>query len=201
MSIKMDKTEIFCNVDFTLETAEMGFKDLISRDLSKKSYGLRNLVVFGRAVTNVLQKLRSVEPSFDNWYDNYQKEMRSDPLLKYFYELRSTILKEGLINAYPSLNIKHFTPGDLGKAPPNAKGFFIFDKYGGCGWNIELADGTIEKYYVELPLETATSALIVENPPRQHLGNEIQDTSVENLSKLYLVYLKELVKSAKMKFS
>jgi hypothetical protein len=59
--------------------------------------GLRNLIVFGRAVTNILQNLRSVvgAKTFDEWYMPLQEEMRDDELLKYFYELRTEILKEG----------------------------------------------------------------------------------------------------------
>ena len=54
--------------------------------------------VFGRAVTNVLQHLRSFDPydegAFDRWYEPWVTEMRTDPLLRYFYELRSAFLKD-----------------------------------------------------------------------------------------------------------
>ena len=53
------------------------------------------MVVFGRSVTNVLQTLRSVDrEGFDRWYLPYRKQMEDDALLRYFYRLRSIILKE-----------------------------------------------------------------------------------------------------------
>ncbi len=56
----------------------------------------RLLVEFGRAVTNVLQNIRTYDRDrFDRWYEPIQKQMASDPLLKHFYKIRSEILKEG----------------------------------------------------------------------------------------------------------
>jgi len=58
--------------------------------------GLRNLVVFGRSVTFVLQNLRhSVgREEFDAWYEPLQAKMREDELLRYLTTLGNAILKE-----------------------------------------------------------------------------------------------------------
>src|SRR5258707_11501197 len=82
----------------TLITAKFGLEDVKNRP-ERRNSGFRNLVVFGRAVTNVLQNLRSTETGFDDWYRPYQQEMAQDPLMKYFYEMRSEILKEGTLRA------------------------------------------------------------------------------------------------------
>jgi hypothetical protein len=50
---------------------------------------MANVVVAGRAVTNVLQKLRNRVQGFDDWYKPWQQEMIQDPLLKYLYKLRT----------------------------------------------------------------------------------------------------------------
>ena len=50
-------------------------------------------IVFGRAVTNHLQKEYKHCPGFDDWYEERQSEMRKAPLLRYFYNERTFILK------------------------------------------------------------------------------------------------------------
>ena len=65
----------------TLATVEKGLADLASGDPNRRVAGLHNLVVFGRAITNVLQNLRATEGDFDEWYGPHRAEMEADPLL------------------------------------------------------------------------------------------------------------------------
>ena len=70
----MHKTEIkkvLENTNRLLDTAEFGYKTLTASSPKNRLAGLMNVVVFGRAVTNALQKLRTIEPEFDNWYSKY----------------------------------------------------------------------------------------------------------------------------------
>lgn len=46
-------------------------------DAKARIAGLRNVVVFGRAVTNVLQNLPSTEREFDAWYEPHVQAMRA----------------------------------------------------------------------------------------------------------------------------
>jgi hypothetical protein len=73
-----------------LETARCGFEDLIANDKSRRIVGLRNLIVFGRTVTFVLQNLRSkmAEGEFDAWYTPKQEEMKKNYVMKHFVTLR-----------------------------------------------------------------------------------------------------------------
>ena len=196
--------QILKDAEQILNTARFGLDDLTKGRPERRVSGLLNLVTFGRAVTNVLQNLRSNEQEFDNWYAKYQKEMTEDELLKYFYKLRSVILKEGQVNVGTSAYINQFNyPVDMskfGKPPPNAKGFFIGDRNGGTGWEVQFQDGTTAKYYVELPSEIGKTWFIFPDPPTNHLGKQIQDTSVEFLSKIYLDYIAHLVEMAKQEF-
>lgn len=203
MKQKRTTNEILNDLDNTLETAKFGLDDLLEGVPNRRISGLRNLIVFGRAVTNVLQNLRSIEPDFDEWYQPFQDEMKKDPVAKYFYKLRSEILKQGKMKVSSSLHIKHFNTSDMhrfGKPPEGARGFFMGDLNGGSGWEVELPDGTIEKFYVELPSDIGTTELIFPEVPENHFGEEIKDTSVENLSKLYFSYLENLVQKAKDKY-
>ncbi|MHA1337980.1 MAG: hypothetical protein ACTSPW_19945 [Promethearchaeota archaeon] len=204
MSVFRHTTNIIRRTEETLKTAKQGLEDLIKGPPERKLSGLRNLVVFGRAVTNVLQNLRSTEPDFDAWYEKYREEMKNDPLMKYFYKLRSKILKKGLLETSTHVYIRQLqTPEDLtrfGPPPPNAKGFFIGDELGGSGWEVQLPDGSIKKYYVELPQDIGFVSLHFPDAPKYHLGQEINDTSIPNLAKLYIDYLRRLVMAAKEKF-
>ncbi len=197
--------DILRSVEDTLATAEHGLKEFATGPAETKLAGFRNVVVFGRAVTNVLQNLRSNEPGLDEWYATYREQMKSDPLMRYFYELRSAILKEGTLPGLSTrIHIRRLrVPEDLGRLglpPPNARGFFVGDSLGGSGWEVELPDGSVEKYYVELPFDIGTVSLHLPEAPRSHLGQEIGDSSLETLSRLYVNYLRRMVESAEERF-
>ncbi len=194
----------------TLETAEYGLQDLTGDIVERRLPGLRNLVVFGRAVTNVLQRLRGKVQDFDKWYAKYTVEMKSDPLMKYFYNLRSEIIKEGTVKTSwrtqfkdldLQINSKRVRVNSKSfKSPPNAKNFFV-DGVGRSGWDVQLPDGSIEKYYIKLPSNAITISLNFKNPPRSHLGKEIEDSSTKSLSTMYIDYLHKMVDDAKNTFN
>lgn len=206
MPNKQRKTEdILKASQETLDVAEIGYETFVRSSPKIKLVGLRNLVVFGRAVTNVLQNLKSTEPEFEEWYKKYQDEMRADPLMKYFYDLRSEILKEGKLQVGVRAYIDHLSlPTDMrrfGLPPPNVKSFFIGDNLGGTGWIVQLANGSTEKYYVDLPTDIGSVDIVFPNPPEHHDGKKITDNSVQNLARIYLDYLQQLIKIAKEKFT
>jgi hypothetical protein len=153
----------------TLRTAEQGLSDVVNGPPERRLAGLRNAVVFGRAVTNVLENLRGVDPAFDAWYKPVAAAISDDPLMRFFYKLRSEILKKGSLGVAGSVSIHNLNlPEDVrrfGAPPPNACGFFAGDAAGGVGWNIRLPDGSIEKYYVDLPADIGRiEALFVDAP-------------------------------------
>lgn len=164
--------------------------------------GIRNLIVFGRAVTNVLQNLRSTEPGFDVWYETYRAQMKADPLMKHFYDVRSRILKHGDLPVHSSLSLSG-NPGAAmryaGPPPAGAKGFFIGDSIGGSGWEVQLPDGSLEKFYVALP--TVMPGLEVE--VQLHLSEApggLRDQPVQKLGETYLEYLANMVSDAAARF-
>jgi len=197
--------DILKSLQETIDTAEYGYKMLVDGKPPERAAGLRDLVVFGRAVTNVLENLRGTESDFDVWYEKYRNEMQSDELMHYFYKMRSEILKKGQLKVGAVGRIKRmYLPQDFqrfGPPPPNAIRFFMIDSLGGTGWEIALPDGSIEKYYIDLPSDIGEASLAFPNPPRMHLGREITDNSAKSLSRLYLDYLQKIVKNAKEKFA
>lgn len=204
MKQRRTTNQVLKDAEETLKTAKNGLDDLLKGHPERKLPGLRNLIVFGRAVTNVLQNLRSTEEYFDNWYLPFQEEMKNDSVMSYFYKLRSEILKQGILNVGTSTHLKEFNfPKDLyklGPPPLNARAFFMGDENGGSGWEVELPNGTKEKYYIDLSSDFGNVNFIFPEPPKNHFGNELKDTSVEHLSQLYYDYLKNLVEKAKDKF-
>jgi len=203
-STKRKTALILKDVQETLKTAELGLAMLIKGPPELKLCGLRNLAVFGRATTFVLQNLRSTESEFDLWYARHREEMESDPLLIHFKNLRNELEKEGSLYVSARVNIKEFSfPQDLsrfGPPPPNAKSFFIGDRVGGTGWEVRLPDGSTAKYYVNLPQEIGTVSLHFPKSPKTHLGKRLLNDSIEALCTLYISYLQKLVREAKEKF-
>jgi hypothetical protein len=189
----------------TLDTARLGLKDVVDGGPERRLGGLRNLVVFGRAVTNVLQNLRSTVQDFDTWYAPYQTEMREDPLLRYFYVLRSEILKEGTLRTSSSTYVSHFNfPQDmqrLGPPPPGARSFFMGDQAGGSGWEVLTDGGDIEKFYIDIPGDIATFEVHLPEAPDVHRGASISDKRVETLARLYFEYLATMVEDARKHFA
>ena len=203
-NLNRSTADILKDAEETLKTAEHGLKDLIEGHPEKRLSGLRNLVVFGRAVTNVLQNLRSTEPAFDKWYGRYKEEMQNDPLLKYFYNLRSEILKKGVLDVSTRTSIQKLElPKDLlkfGPPPPNAISFFVGDNRGGLGWVVQLPDGSEEKYYISMPSDMGSVTLHFPDSPKFHLGKDLKGNSIDTLSRIYIEYLRQLVDSAKHTF-
>lgn len=197
--------DILKRADETLAIAKLGAQDVRGRDMKRRLPGLLNVAVFGRAVTNMLQGLRSNEPSFDDWYAPKEAEMRSDPLLKFFYELRTSVLKKGGPTPVSSIaRIRHLSlPSDMarfGPPPPGAKGFFIGDRVGGSGWIVALPNGLEEHYYFDLPDEIGTTQMVLSPGPESHLGRPIRSNAAAVLCDLYVEYLSRLVADARSTF-
>jgi hypothetical protein len=190
-------------VDETLETARLGLSDLLDSSRSRRMSGLRNLIAFGRSVTFVLQNLRSVvREEFDAWYEPHQQAMKNDPLMRYFVEARNELEKQGKLSVSTSTHIHSFSTGDIpkfGRPPIGAKGFFIGDQLGGSGWEVELANGTKEKYYVELPSSIAEVKQHFSNLP-EAMVPELKGATVEDLSQRYIERLAALVFAARTHF-
>lgn len=189
-------------VNDTLETAKQGLSDLLDPSRSRRVTGLRNLIAFGRSVTFVIQNLRSIKGlDFDSWYEPYQESMKGDPLMRYFVDARNELEKQGKLNVSTSVNL-NFSTSDLqkfGRPPLGAKSFFIGDHLGGSGWEVELADGRTEKYYVELPSSMGEVKQKFMNFPIAK-APELADHSVEELCSMYITKLEELVRLAKAHF-
>lgn len=186
----------------TLRDAELALDELrTTHHPERRSAAFRNVVIHGRAVTNVLQGLRSKVKDFDAWYGSWRREMEQDPLLKYLYRLRTSILKRGEDLTGSRLHIEHLDTSDLPPAPDGAESFFVGDTLGGVGWRVRREDGSVHKVYYELPESVGRSWLVLGGCPDIHLGDRIKEQSAEHVSGLYVAYLRRLVDEAGAHFA
>lgn len=198
-------TSVLDEARATLDAAMVGLDDFIhGATPARRVAGLRNAVVWGRAVTNVLQNVRTFERQrFDSWYEPRQAALRDNADFKYLYELRSQLLKEGVLGGISSsMHIEHFNTNQLAELqpPPGARGFFIGDRLGGSGWEVALGDGAIETYYVDLPTTWKIKTAAHFADVTTELGLAPPTKQIDRLLAEYLQHLSTLVSDAEAEF-
>jgi len=196
-------SDIIRRAEETLQIARCGLEDLLNPIRNRRFIGLRNLIVFGRSFTWVLQNLKPIiGDDFNTWYLIEQNTMATDPLMQYFVKARNQLEKEGKLNISTYAYIRSFSSSDIqkfGPPPTGAKGFFIGDNLGGSGWEVELPGGRIEKYYVDLPQSIGEVKQIFSDFPEAK-APELAGKPIEELSEMYLKHLEELLNRARDKF-
>jgi hypothetical protein len=60
-----------------------------------KRMALGNCLVWGRAITNVIQNARSVWSGFEEWYARHAQVLKDDQRFRAFYQMRTEVLKRG----------------------------------------------------------------------------------------------------------
>lgn len=96
-AIPAQPSHVMTRAGTMLQLVEMGLSDIDDPDMIflRIMRGLYNIAVFGRAVTNALQGLRRYDrQAFDEWYTPWLAEMTDDPLCRFFYVLRTDLLKK-----------------------------------------------------------------------------------------------------------
>lgn len=198
-----DIEAILRRVDETLQTAWHGFDDLVGSNVHRRMTGLRNLIVFGRAVTFVLQNLRGVlDGEFDRWYEPRRQAMNNSPLMRFFIDARNKLEKQGKLDVATSVQFTSMDASDLakfGNPPPGSIGFFVGDRLGGTGWDVKLPNGMVEKYYVDLPSEIGSVTLHFIGFPATDF-TEFPSATINDLTRLYLEHLTTLVTEARVQF-
>lgn len=194
--------EILDRAEEILRTAELGLSDMAGKTRQRRLPGLRNVIVFGRSVTWVLQNLKGKQDGFEGWYSEKQNSMRSDPIFSYFTDARNNLEKQGRLSISTSSYISSFSGSDISKfgpPPAGAKAFFIGDQVGGTGWEVELPSGETIKFYVELPGEIGEVT--------QHFADlsaekyaPLRGRTVDDLSREYLNSLRSILDEARERF-
>jgi hypothetical protein len=176
-----------------LDHAADALRDLKNdRDPKRQIAAIKAIPTHGRSVTFILQKLRASVDSFDDWYEPRVRNMQTDPLMRYFVSLRNQIQKEGL--PQPIYAVLYEDRGDA--EVPVADLAVGEDSFG-----IWISGATRERIRDIDSSATFLRDFQLPDPPTQHLGRLVEQSSFEYLSELYLCYLRErLVTTAREKF-
>jgi hypothetical protein len=96
-----------------LRMVQQGLRDMQETDQDRVLLGFLGIVVFGRSMTLVMQNLRTHDrDAFDSWYAPWQEEMKADPLMRYFRDLRTKVIHKDV----PAIGITLFGSGE--NVPP-----------------------------------------------------------------------------------
>lgn len=183
----------------TLRTVRTGLLDICSLTSSRRLPGLRNLLVFGQAVIDILGEGDMDDPSYGPWYERQRQAIDSEPLMQHMGQVRQAVLAATDLPRYSSVSPK-FKPTEisrLGGIPAGAKGFFLGDNNLGSGWIIGFGDGREERYFVELP-ETLSIDELAEGLPVS--ADESLQRPLEDLCAFYFARLEQLVADARREF-
>ena len=78
-----------------LRMVQQGLRDMQETGQDRILLGFLGVVVFGRSMTLVMQNLRRHDQDeFDRWYAPWQAEMKDDPLMRYFCDLRTKVIHQ-----------------------------------------------------------------------------------------------------------
>ncbi len=152
-----------------------------------------------RAVTNAMQKeLRHKADGFDDWYGTKEVEMRADPLLKYFHNLRvEDFHREGN-------RLQFSTSFDFGAGrrlgPVPAPEAMLMSHDDGFYWVIDQGTPKERRIPLKAPQLFQTQAYLVD-APTTHKDKPVGTRSPRSLCKLVLEYMESLVFEAKKRFA
>jgi hypothetical protein len=220
-----ETNEIFERLERKMDAIHRLLHDIQGPDTGQQRHLVSRIAVEGRAVTNILQNLRGKmavgKAEFDRWYAPFVAEMKIDPLMRFFYELRTSTLKQGddraegiCVSPRPGGRVKVTTQGIeqsvsgadgctkvmFCPAPPNAVCAFIGDSTGGAGWEVRKPDGSITRVYAPLHPDVVEVSAILREPPKTHLGVDLPDAKPTTLCSEYVRYLTNLVGDARRRF-
>ena len=93
LAARMAPTQAVTRAGTMLRMVRQGLRDMQETDQDRILLGFLGVVVFGRSMTLVMQNLRRHDQeAFDSWYAPWQEEMKGDPLMRYFYVLRTMVI-------------------------------------------------------------------------------------------------------------
>jgi hypothetical protein len=182
--------EVLARVEHRFDRAERAFRTLLVSRRDARLDALEDVLVHGRAVTNVMQKFRYMLPEFESWYAPHVAKLRADPGMKRFYEMRSEVLKEGRLSVTQAATLFDVGPPWHPDPPEGAVAFIPYDdETGKCGWVVRRPDGVEERLLTEQPLGVQVTEFLAFNPS---LGT-MDDLQVEMTANRYVSYLRNML--------
>lgn len=174
-----------------LHECEYHLKNMItSRNVEELEINFAAFVNSARNVTFVLQKEFNGKIRFEIWYKFKIDQMAKDELCYFFRNLRNEIIKEGINRIQASTHIKKFDSSKDMVDRPDDSSLVITGK----GIFYLIKKGTPQEDLI--PAKTKAEMMtqvFIENSPKTHLGKEIPNNNIIEISKLYYKYLKNIV--------
>ena len=95
LTARMDPTQVVTRAGTMLRMVRQGLLDMQETDQDRILLGFLGVVVFGSSMTFVMQNLKEHErETFNSWYAPWEKQMKGDPLICYFTNLRNMVIHE-----------------------------------------------------------------------------------------------------------
>ena len=92
---RMAPSQVVTRAGTMIRMVSQGLRDMQDLEHDRILLGFLGVVVFGRSMTLVMQNLRTHDRgAFDAWYSSWQEEMRRDPLMRYFNDLRTKVIHQ-----------------------------------------------------------------------------------------------------------
>ena len=93
LAAAMAPSQVVTRAGTMLRMVKQGLSDMRETEQDRILLGFLGVVVFGRSMTLVMQNLRRHgQEEFDSWYTPWQVEMKGDPLMRYFHNLRTMVI-------------------------------------------------------------------------------------------------------------
>ena len=200
-NLKLTTSEILGRSRGALANAEHGFYDMVESFYAERQLaGLKTLATSGRQVTFILNKLKSTEPDYDDWWNPIVELIGEDPLFRFFVRLRNTVEKEGLPEVRAVLLAVRETEV-VREERVKAEDGENFPRIEGIDRNLNPTPGVVVNFaVVSGGTHQKLSQFRLPNLPTSHLGQPLEDDTMEHLGALYLNGLSAIWQTARNKF-
>ena len=95
LAVRMDPTQVVTRAGTMLQMVRQGLRDMRETDQDRILLGFLGVVVFGSSMTLVMLNLKRHErKAFNSWYAPWEKQMKGDPLICYFTNLRNMVIHQ-----------------------------------------------------------------------------------------------------------
>lgn len=184
-----------------LRSASKAIDDLKSAESHEQFSDIWFTFLFAwKSVYTVLQQATKVTPKIAQWYSSKETERKDDPLLQYLYEARN-------VDEHGLEAVTKEKPGSIGVKPVENTGVFYNGVFGFKDGKFMVPAATdrhgnpVDLNVTINPSRTILVPVVARgnrtyNPPQEHLGQRLIDSSPIGIAEVSVAYLKMLLQEA-----
>lgn len=185
--------EVLAGLRERLREAELAAKDVRSDDPERRTPGVVHVANAGYAILEGLHLLKRKVPNFDGWLGPQIAEIESDPMLRFFSDIRTGATHLAQLTPASHAQSFHFKQNELWTSRPPGANRFTTDQYGRAYWHGTNPDGTMWARPATPPPGMMEVEFVFQSPPTSHLGKPISKLTAAEICDLYVAYLGKLV--------